>query len=113
MTKLLGCIGAADDKQERELHEETGLKLAATELGPQIWQTEGRWDWADGQNHHTFVDYFFEIQIEQFEIDQSGWTDDERRDVLEIRWWKFDELIQTSESVGPPGLVEFLKHHLS
>lgn len=111
-----GGIDEGESIQEaaiRELAEETGLKIEMASLGEQIWQTSGRWNWADGQNHHTFVDYFFELRVERFELDQSGWTEDERRDVLEIRWWKIADLIATDESVGPPGLVDFLKHHLA
>ena len=96
----------------RELHEETGLLVSQAALGPQVWQTSGRWNWADGVNHHTFVDYFFELRTDVFELDRSGWTDDELRDVLDVRWWNIDELIQTNESVGPPGLANFLKHRM-
>jgi 8-oxo-dGTP pyrophosphatase MutT (NUDIX family) len=96
----------------RELWEETGLRVTENQLGGQIWRTEGRWDWGDGINHHTFADNFFELQVDRFELDKSGWTNDEHRDVLEIRWWTLPELIETAESVAPPGLVEFLKHQL-
>ncbi len=97
----------------RELHEETGLKIEPESLGEAIWQTSGRWDWADGVNHHTFADTFFELRVTNFEIDQTHWTDDERRDVVDIRWWNLTDLTETAESVGPPGLAEFLKRHLS
>lgn len=96
----------------RELQEETGMDVPAEKLGDLVWQTEGRWDWGDGINHHTFVDYFFELRTEHFDIDRSGWTEDEIRDVLEIKWWNIDDLIASGEIVGPPGLAEFLKHLL-
>ena len=111
-----GGIDGSESQLEaaiRELHEETGLSVHPEQLGEPIWQTEGRWDWSDGINHHTFVDTFFELRVDRFEIDQTHWTDDERRDVLEIRWWKLTDLIETGDSVGPPGLAEFLKHHVS
>ena len=96
----------------RELAEETGLIVSQADLGHQIWQTSGIWLWGDGINSHSFVDYFFELRIENFKLDDSGWTDDEHRDVLEYRWWNLQDLIDSGESVGPPGLVDFLKHHL-
>jgi 8-oxo-dGTP pyrophosphatase MutT (NUDIX family) len=96
----------------RELAEETGLEVSPEALGELIWVTEGRWDWADGQNHHTFVDHFYLLQIQDFALDISGWTADEHRDVLEHRWWRLDDLKQSGESVSPPGLVDFLTSHL-
>lgn len=96
----------------RELAEETGIQLSENDLGGQIWQTEGIWRWGDGINQHSYVDYFFQYRVDHFELDDSNWTDDERRDVLEHRWWSVQELMESGESVGPFGLVEFLQHHL-
>lgn len=101
----------------RELHEETGLVVTADQLGEQIWQTEGRWNWGDGQNHHTYVDYFFQLNLvdlalDDLLLDDAGWTEDEHRDVLEHRWWNLAELIESGEQVGPHGLAEFLQRHL-
>lgn len=96
----------------RELAEETGLNVTQEALGEMLWKTQGRWDWADGQNHHTFVDHFYLLQVEDFSLDDSGWTDDERRDVLQHRWWNLAELSESGEQVSPPGLVEFLSSHL-
>ena len=96
----------------RELAEETGLKVTADQLGEQIWQNQGIWHWGDGIKHHTYLDYFYELRVQDFVLDNSNWTDDERRDVLEHRWWTLQDLIDSGEIVGPVGLVEFLKHHL-
>jgi 8-oxo-dGTP pyrophosphatase MutT (NUDIX family) len=96
----------------RELAEETGLRVSPAELGEMIWKTEGRWDWADGLNFHTYSDHFFFLKIDDFELDNSGWTQDEFRDVLEHRWWSISELKASGESVSPPGLVDFLASHL-
>jgi len=96
----------------RELAEETGLEVSPEALGELIWVTEGRWDWADGRNHHTYVDHFYLLQIQDFALDISGWTADEHRDVVEHRWWSLDDLKQSGESVSPPGLVDFLTSHL-
>lgn len=96
----------------RELAEETGLRAKPESLGDLIWVADGRWDWADGQNHHTYVDHFYLLQVEDLELDVSGWTQDEHRDVVEHRWWNLSDLKQSGESVSPPGLVDFLISHL-
>ena len=96
----------------RELYEETGLLVSHEALGPQIWKTDGIWHWGDGINHHSYVDYFFQLRVDDFKIDDRNWTDDERRDVLEHRWWNLSDLIDSGESVGPIELLNFLKYHL-
>jgi hypothetical protein len=58
------------------------------------------------------VDHFYLLQIDDLQLDVSGWTQDELRDVVEHRWWSLDELKQSGESVSPPGLVDFLASHL-
>jgi 8-oxo-dGTP pyrophosphatase MutT (NUDIX family) len=115
-----GGIDAGETIQQaarRELFEETGLKLEPEQLGELVWQSQGRWDWADGVNFHTYEDYFYLVHLERlgnadFILDDSGWTVDEHRDVLEHRWWNLTELKDSGESVGPPDLVAFLCNHL-
>ena len=99
----------------RELFEETGLSASADQLGEQIWQTAGEWLWADGESFHSFVDHFFLLVVEGFEVgqlDKSGWTQDEHRDVLEYRMFAVAELSNLENLVGPPKLVEFLQGQL-
>ena len=95
----------------RELREETGILVSQDALGQIVGQISGRWDWGDGANHHTYTDYFFTLAVDHFELDDSEWTEDERRDVLEYRWWSIHELIETSEQLGPHGLAELVRNH--
>ena len=44
-----------------------------------------------------------------FALDQTGWTADERRDVLDFAWWQLDDLLQSNETFGPPELTNWLR----
>jgi 8-oxo-dGTP pyrophosphatase MutT (NUDIX family) len=110
--------GGIDGREEisaaarRELFEETGLIANSAQIGDQIWQTAGEWLWADGKSFHSFVDHFFLLVVDGFDagqLDKSGWTKDEHRDVLEYRMFGVDELSNLENLVGPPKLVEFLQ----
>jgi hypothetical protein len=57
------------------------------------------------------VDHFYKLQVENFVLDDSGWTEDERRDVLEFRWWSLAGLKVTGEQVGPHGLADLISDH--
>jgi len=93
----------------RELREETGLEVSGTELGEPVLIASGAWIWADDISFHTYTDTIFEFQIERFELDTSGFTDDELRDVLEYKWWQLEELLESEELIGPHELKDYLR----
>jgi len=93
----------------RELREETGLEVSGTELGDPVLIASGAWIWADDISFHTYTDTIFEFQIERFELDTSGFTDDELRDVLEYKWWQLEELLESEELIGPHELKDYLR----
>ena len=106
-----GGIDAGESVLEaavRELREETGILVSPEDLGNPIGVLSGKWIWSDGETWHTYRDTFFELIVEDFYLDDSQWTDDERRDVLEYRWWSLSELQNTEELIGPHGLIEFM-----
>ena len=107
-----GGIDAGEDTLTaalRELYEETGLVVAPGDLGEPVLEASGRWDWADGLNYHTYRDTIYELKVQDFKLDTSGFTEDELRDVLEYRWWNLSELFASEELVAPHELVGWLK----
>jgi 8-oxo-dGTP pyrophosphatase MutT (NUDIX family) len=93
----------------RELREETGMRVNPEELGEPALVSSGRWDWADGLSYHTYTDTIYELKVQNFDPDTSGFTQDELRDILEYRWWTIQELMQSDEQLAPHELREWLR----
>ena len=96
----------------RELYEETGMVIDPEVLGEPILVASGTWLWGDGIHSHTYTDTIYELQIETFHPGTSGFTKDELRDVLEIRWWKIGDLLASGEPVAPHELPSWLRANL-
>ncbi len=97
----------------RELYEETGLTVSPEVLGEPVLVASGRWDWADGLNYHTYTDSIYELKVQNFEPDTSGFTQDELRDILEYRWWTVEEILESQEALAPHELRVWLKGRFS
>lgn len=90
----------------RELFEETGLVVET--VGEPVWahDFDVKWDAADHSTGHA---EFYRLTVDQFEPSSDHWTDDEKVDVLEYRWWSLAELRETTEFYEPaelPGVIE-------
>ena len=111
--------GAIDDGEStleaavRELREETGMIIDPEVLGEPVLEASGPWDWADGLNYHTYTDTIYELKVQNFQPDTSGFTQDELRDILEYRWWTVDEILDSQESLAPHDLRDWLKERFS
>lgn len=92
----------------RELLEETGLIVDPAEFGAKVTELEFRQDWKSG-DYETGVAHFFKLQVPaEFLIDRSFWTPEENRDILDVRWWDANQLRDSGETFGPPGLADLL-----
>ena len=84
----------------RELWEETGLMIAADQLGPVVAETSGYADlgFAAGMFHDLF---YFQRAPEGFCVDTSGWQPLEASTMSGHRWWTVDEVAAAPKFVFP------------
>ena len=97
----------------RELYEETGMTVSPEVLGEPVLVASGRWDWADGLSYHTYTDTIYELKVQNFQPDTSGFTQDELRDILEYRWWTLEEILGSKEPLAPHELRAWLRSRFS
>jgi 8-oxo-dGTP pyrophosphatase MutT (NUDIX family) len=90
----------------RELREETGQVVA--DPGPVVRVDDFEVEWDDADHTHGHAEWFV-VRLPHFEVADDGWTDDERVDITESRWWTLDELESTAEPVEPADLTSLLR----
>ena len=90
----------------REVREETGYRLAAEDLlGPMARRhvVHGYSDQVIEQDES-----FYLARVDNFDVDTTEHTADERATFKQFRWWSTEELRATDDWVWPHELVELL-----
>lgn len=93
----------------REVQEETGLTLESV-IGP-VYEQEMDFAFEDVQLHQ--YEQFFVAHVHEFTPNSDGWTELEKRTMLESRWWSLDELEHTTETIYPEVLAELVRTEVS
>ncbi len=91
----------------RELAEETGLSLDAGQVVGPLARRHVLHGYSDQVVHQD--DSFYAVRVPAFEVDTSGYTEEEKVTMLESRWWPVAELGSTAEDVWPAVLPRLLK----
>ena len=103
--------GACEDGEtiqetaRREVAEETGM--TDLKLGPIVWYGED--GHRSGDRKIVFKEHFIVAHASTEALDKSGWTEHERGQILECRWWTVGELRESSDTIYPFGLAKLLE----
>jgi 8-oxo-dGTP pyrophosphatase MutT (NUDIX family) len=88
----------------REVLEETGQRI---ELGPEVWTRRHVVTW--GGRTFDVRERWFLTRVRAFDIDTSGFSEEEQRMVTRHAWWSLDELDAASERLVPSDLATRLR----
>ena len=88
----------------RELREETGWSDPV--VGPTIAERQYLITWSGIR--YDCRETWFLARVDSLEVDTSGFTEDEKVETLEWRWWSADELSTTTDRLMPPRISELL-----
>jgi ADP-ribose pyrophosphatase YjhB (NUDIX family) len=85
----------------REVFEETGLRDVA--LGPQVFDRAVTYTWRG--RRYCSQERWFLARVPAFTPGREGWTEAERADVDDIRWWTVSELAASPDALVPLDLA--------
>jgi 8-oxo-dGTP pyrophosphatase MutT (NUDIX family) len=92
----------------RELHEETGIRVAPSEVGSPTWRRVGVFRHRD--TRHLQHEVVVQIRLDRPGpvIDETGRTDYEQEDYFGYRWWPSGEVVGSDERFYPRSLPALL-----
>ncbi|MDQ1468013.1 MAG: hypothetical protein QOH10_2428 [Actinomycetota bacterium] len=91
----------------REVLEETGLHVAASQLGPVVATRVAEFEFDDAAYRQR--EWFFAVAVAAFAPHGRGWDEIERRALIDHRWWTVEELATTDETVYPRELADVVR----
>jgi 8-oxo-dGTP pyrophosphatase MutT (NUDIX family) len=104
--------GLGDDEDSaagaaRELAEETGLRVAATQLGEPVWRETTEFPF-DGVWYRQEQEYYL-LRVPAWTVDTAGFDEIEQGSIDAHRWWTVEELESTAERFYPAELPGVLR----
>ena len=88
----------------RELFEETGLRVDASDLVGPVWRRMAEFRFL-GTPVRQYEEFFVATLTSCAAFDRTGWTDVEREFMDEVRWWDPADLAASRETVYPEGFA--------
>lgn len=95
----------------REVYEETGLRVALLSDARPMYVERVRFRFAG--SHFDQTNHYFLARVPAGRrIQPAGHTDVERQVVLELRWWRLEDLDASAEVHEPVAMVELIERAL-
>lgn len=91
----------------RELAEETGIAVTADQLRGPVARREVVHGYSD--QVITQSESFWLLELDRFEVDVAGHTEEERLTIQQHRWWPMAELATTGAWIWPAEAVELVR----
>lgn len=98
-----------EDAALRELREETGW--GDPSIGPLIGHRRHVVTWNDGITYDSRERWYL-AHVDALDVDDAGWTEDERRDMGRHHWWTLAELRDAEEPLAPGDLADRVREIL-
>ena len=97
----------------REIREETGLALDPEQVGQPSWRRDSTWRSRGIRRLQHEVVVLVRVAADQPEIVDGGRTPEEIEDLMSVRWWRLDEIVNSQERFYPGRLPELLPAFLA
>lgn len=96
------------DAAVRELREETGIVVAADQVGPPTWRRRATFLHRSARNLQDEVVVMVRLTGHGPAVDESGRLDYELEDYFDFRWWPVPEVLASRERFYPGRLPALL-----
>lgn len=95
----------------REVYEETGLRVSLPADAEPMYAERVRFRFAG--NHFDQTNHYFLARVPGGQhLEPAGHTEIERQVVLELRWWRLEDLDASTDVREPVAMVELIQRAL-
>ncbi|HWS39160.1 MAG TPA: NUDIX domain-containing protein [Actinoplanes sp.] len=91
----------------RELFEEVGLRVPATDLGAPVRHEVAEFSYS-GRPYRQEQDFYL-LRVDDWQVDTAGMDEEEQLTITEHRWWSVAEIVASTEEIYPADLADLVR----